>query len=156
MTTKPIINTHGVKLNASEIEQRLPHAGAMCLLHEVIATDSDSLTALATSHLNTDNPLRQGDKIATINGIEYAAQAMALHGSLLSSASPEAPQAGYIATVRNIEMITAFIPETGAPLLITVEQLMSDSNGFTYHFYIDCEQQRLISGKITVFLTGNK
>ena len=153
MTTKPTTNISDVKLNSREIAQRLPHGGNMCLLDGVIEADSDSLTALASSHLDDDNPLRMDGKIATVNGIEYAAQAMAVHGSLLSSAASETPQVGYIATVRNIEMTTPFIPETGASLLIKVQQLMSDSNGFTYQFHIHCEQQRLISGKITVFLT---
>jgi predicted hotdog family 3-hydroxylacyl-ACP dehydratase len=126
----------------------------MSLLHEVIQADDHSLTALANSHLDIDNPLRLEDKIATVNGIEYAAQAMAVHGSLLS----DTPQAGYIASVRNIEIKVPYLPEikspeTQAPLMIKVEQLMSNENGFTYQFHISCEQQLLISGKITVFLT---
>ena len=136
-------------LNHNEIMSRLPHSGSMSLLHEVIQADDHSLTALANSHLDIDNPLRLEDKIATVNGIEYAAQAMAVHGSLLS----DAPQAGYIASVRNIEIKVPQLPETQAPLMIKVEQLMSNENGFTYQFHISCEQQLLISGKITVFLT---
>ena len=136
-------------LNHKEIEQRLPHAGTMSLLHEVIDADKNSLTARAKSHLETNNPLRLNGKIASINGIEYAAQAMAIHGSLLSDISP----AGYIAAVRNIDINVPFFPETDAPLIIAVQRLMSDKNGFSYQFHIDCEQITLISGKITVFLT---
>ena len=141
-------------LNHNEIEPRLPHSGNMSLLHEVIQADDNSLTALATSHLDIDNPLRLNGKIATVNGIEYAAQAMAVHGSLLS----DTPQAGYIATVRNIEIKVPYLPETKShetktPLVIEVQQLMSNDNGFTYQFHISCQQQSLISGKITVFLT---
>ncbi len=136
-------------LKHNEIESRLPHSGNMCLLHEVIQTDEYSLTALANSHLDIDNPLRLNGKIATVNGIEYAAQAMAVHGSLLS----DTPQAGYIASVRNIEIKVPQLPETKTPLLIEVELLMSNDNGFTYQFHISCGQQSLISGKITVFLT---
>lgn len=147
------------KLNHSEIELRLPHSGNMCLLDEITQADELTLTAQAISHRDIHNPLRLNKKISSINGIEYAAQAMAVHGSLLS----EQPQAGYIATVRNIEIKTPYLfdekksegQETGkgSPLLIKVEQLMSNENGFTYQFYISCEQQALISGKITVFLT---
>lgn len=145
------------KLNHQEIEQRLPHAGKMSLLHEVVNSDQKSLLATAISHLDADNPLRLKGKIAMINGIEYAAQAMAIHGSLLSEWSkpaelPTSPQTGYIATVRNIDIKVPFVPETDSPLNVEVEQLMSDGNGFTYQFHISCEQQSLISGKITVFL----
>lgn len=137
------------RLNKEDIEQRLPHAGNMCLLDEVIHSDEHSLTAIAYSHQNIDNPLRLDGHISTINGIEYAAQAMAVHGSLLS----ETPQSGYIASIRNIVIEIPQLPDSTGPLTIKVEQLMSSENGFTYQFYISCEQQALISGKITVFLT---
>lgn len=137
------------KLNHFEIAQRLPHAGSMCLLNEVIQSDETSLIAQAISHRNIDHPLRIDGTISTINGIEYAAQAMAVHGSLLS----EQAQSGYIASVRNINILTPVLPEKEQPLVINVIQLMSNENGFTYQFDISCEQQSLISGKITVFLT---
>ncbi len=125
----------------------------MCLLHEVIHSNDTSLTAIATSHLDADNPLRVNGTIASINGVEYAAQAMAVHGSLLSDTA----QSGYIATIRNIEIKTPFLSDNMSPtteaLIIKVEQLMSNENGFTYQFDITCEQESLISGKITVFLT---
>ena len=140
-------------LNHHEIEQRLPHSGNMSLLHEVIQADDNSLMALANSHLEIDNPLRLDGKIATVNGIEYAAQAMALHVSLLSDMHSDTAQTGYLATVRNIEIKVPQLPEKNVPLVIKVERLMANENGFTYHFHISCEQQFLISGKITVFLT---
>ncbi|MDX2507533.1 MAG: hydroxymyristoyl-ACP dehydratase [Gammaproteobacteria bacterium] len=135
-------------LNKQDIEQRLPHAGKMSLLHKVIRSDQNSLTAQAISHMESDNPLRIEGKIAMVNGIEYAAQAMAVHGSLLSET-----RAGYLATVRNIDIKVPYFPETGSPLIIAVQLLMSNDNGFTYQFHLSCEQQSLISGKITVFLT---
>ncbi|MCU7895697.1 MAG: hypothetical protein KZQ62_12805 [Candidatus Thiodiazotropha sp. (ex Lucinoma aequizonata)] len=38
---------------------------------------------MSNSHLNQDNPLRRTESLSSINGIEYAAQAMALHSSLI-------------------------------------------------------------------------
>ncbi|MCW8929331.1 MAG: 3-hydroxylacyl-ACP dehydratase [Gammaproteobacteria bacterium] len=144
-------------LDHINIEERLPHSGKMSLLDKVIQSDNISLTALANSHLNADNPLRLNGTISTINGIEYAAQAMAIHGSLLSDIS----QAGYIVSVRNIEIKKPFLPdiksiEKQEPLLIYVKQLMSNENGFTYQFDISCEQESFISGKITVFLSQTR
>lgn len=149
------------RLNRQEIEQRLPHAGTMSLLDEIIAADESTLTAQAVSHRDADNPLRIDGKIAMVNGVEYAAQAMAVHGSLVLekklAANKEQLEVsqGYIATVRNIELNAAYFPDADSssePLLIKVAQLMSDQNGFTYQFDIHCEQQLLISGRITVFL----
>lgn len=153
-------------LNSQEIEQHLPHAGKMSLLDKVSYADRSRLSATATSHLNSDNPLRFNGRLATINGIEYAAQAMAIHGFLLTEATlsdtplSEVPtkdkldsiQTGYIATVRNIDINSPFFPENISTLLVEVEQLMSDNNGFTYQFHISCEKKTLISGKITIFL----
>lgn len=149
-------------LNSQEIEQHLPHAGKMSLLDKVCHADSSWLSATATSHLNGDNPLRFNGKLASINGIEYAAQAMAIHGFLLSEEKQagslsnekkeDSIQAGYIATVRNIEIYTPFFPQSESVIMIEVNQLMSDKNGFTYQFHISCEKKALISGKITIFL----
>jgi len=145
-------------LNSQEIEQRLPHAGKMSLLDKVSYADLTVLKASASSYLNSDNPLRFNGKLASINGIEYAAQAMAIHSHLLSEAKKsgkgeqDATQTGYIATIRNVEINTPFFPETKAIIAIEVAQLMSDTNGFTYQFQISCEKKALISGKITIFV----
>lgn len=151
LTDSTLLNSD---LNHQEIEQRLPHAGKMSLLDKVTHADLLTLSASAVSHLNSDNPLRFNNKLSSINGIEYAAQAMAVHGFLLSELkqTEASTQTGYIATVRNIDIFTPFFPETESVIKIEVEQLMSDMNGFTYQFHIGDEKKVLISGKITVFL----
>jgi len=141
-------------LNSQEIEQRLPHAGKMSLLDKVTYADRLTLSASAVSHLSSDNPLRFNHKLSSINGIEYAAQAMAIHGFLLSELkqTEASTKTGYIATIRNIDIFTPFFPETESVIKIEVKQLMSDTNGFTYQFHISDGKKTLISGKITVFL----
>ena len=135
-------------LDHQQIADCLPHSGRMCLLQKIVQADQASLTALADSHLLANNPLRINGRIASVNGIEYAAQAMAVHGALLA----ETVKPGYIATVRNIEVKQSFLPENGQPLIIHVQQLMSDDNGFTYQFAIHCDEEIILSGRITVFL----
>jgi predicted hotdog family 3-hydroxylacyl-ACP dehydratase len=135
-------------LSAIEIEQRLPHAGKMSLLNKIIIVDKYTLTAQAKNHLEPHNPLSIKGKINSINGIEYAAQAMALHGSLLSAKV----SVGYIASIRNIELKSPFFPKINEPLQIHVVKLMGNKTGFTYQFDVQCQQIELISGKITVFL----
>jgi len=141
-------------LNSQEIEQRLPHAGKMSLLDKVTHADRLTLSASAVSHLSSNNPLRLNHKLSSINGIEYAAQAMAIHGFLLSELkqTEASTQTRYIATIRNIDIFTPFFPETESVIKIEVEQLMSDTNGFTYQFHISDGKKALISGKITIFL----
>ncbi len=72
-------------MNHAAICARLPHAGRMCLLERLEFWDGDSITCIATSHRDADNPLRRGGRLHAVAGVEYAAQAMALHGNLLSA-----------------------------------------------------------------------
>ena len=151
LTNSTLLNS---ALNRQEIEQRLPHAGKMSLLDTITHADQLTLSASAVSHLNNDNPLRLNNKLSSINGIEYAAQAMAIHGFLLSELkhTEASAQTAYIATVRNIDIVSPFFPENESVIKIEVEQLMSDTNGFTYQFHISGGKKVFISGKITVFL----
>ena len=136
-----------------DLQTLLPHAGKMCLLGDIIKADETTLSATAISHLEKDNPLEIDGTIAMINGIEYAAQAMAVHGSLLAqyAHSDNMIQTGYLASVRNIQIKKPLFPAT--ILFIEVELLMSNTHGFTYQFQINSEQEELISGKITIILT---
>jgi len=72
-------------MNHDAICAHLPHAGRMCLLERLESWDGDSITCIATSHRDADNPLRRGGHLHAVAGVEYAAQAMALHGNLLST-----------------------------------------------------------------------
>src|SRR6202012_731614 len=64
-------------LGREQIAASIPHSGAMCLLDEVQAWDDTRIRCVATSHRDPHNPLRARGRLATICGIEYAAQAMA-------------------------------------------------------------------------------
>ncbi len=76
-------------LTQNEIRSLLPHAGAMCLLESVLAWDMNSISCSSLSHCVPNNPLRAASGVASANGIEYAAQAMALHAALVSGATPQ-------------------------------------------------------------------
>lgn len=76
-------------LTQNEIRSLLPHAGAMCLLESVLAWDMNSISCSSLSHCVPNNPLRAASGLASANGIEYAAQAMALHAALVSGATPQ-------------------------------------------------------------------
>ena len=71
-------------LDRAAIARRSPHQGRMCLLERVLDWDAAQIRCGAVSHRDAGNPLRAHDRLAAACGIEYAAQAMAVHGSLLS------------------------------------------------------------------------
>src|ERR1700752_1268025 len=70
------------------IEQHIPHKGRMCLLDEVLSWDAMRIRCRSSSHRATDNPLRAHGRLGAACGIEYAAQAMAVHGALIASSAP--------------------------------------------------------------------
>jgi len=79
------------------IATHIPHQGNMCLLDGVVQWDDTRLTAIASSHLAPDNPLRAYGCLSSVHGIEYAAQAMAVHAALLGTAhAKSAPRAGVL------------------------------------------------------------
>src|ERR1700679_4346194 len=73
-------------MNRAWIETRIPHQGRMCLLDQVLAWDAHHIRCRTSTHRALDNPLRSHDRLGIASGIEYAAQAMALHGALAGAA----------------------------------------------------------------------
>ena len=69
-------------LDREWIESRIPHRGSMCLLDEVVDWSAERIRCRTRTHCAADNPLRADGRLGVACGIEYAAQAMAVHGAL--------------------------------------------------------------------------
>ena len=133
----------------NDIMAMIPHDGAMCLLDEVLEWDATTLRCLSYRFSAADNPLRRADgRLASACGIEIAAQAMAVHGRLTAPAGG-APVPGYLVSLRDVHLATAFITGAG-PLTIMVTQLMGDVGGASYDFTVSSERKKMISGRATV------
>ena len=130
---------------------RLPHAGRMCLLERLESWDGDSITCIATSHRDVDNPLRRGGRLHTVAGVEYAAQAMALHGNLLS-ATDTLPAIGYLASVRDLKLDLDDLGTVPEDLRVTARRLSGDASGFIYEFEIRAGTRALLSGRLAAKL----
>ena len=76
-----------MKLDRDAIARLVPHHGAMCLLEEVLGCDEDAIACRATSHRDPANPLRTAAGLPAIMGVEYAAQAVAVHGAVIEQSS---------------------------------------------------------------------
>jgi predicted hotdog family 3-hydroxylacyl-ACP dehydratase len=138
-------------MNRDDICARLPHAGSMCLLEALESWDAETIVCRALSHRDPANPLRTNDRLHAVNGVEYAAQAMALHGSLLSAPGHK-PAVGYLASVRDLVLRIEDLSAVSAPLRITARRLSGDLAGFVYDFEIHAEGQPLLSGRVTALL----
>ena len=101
-------------LSQAELRSLLPHAGNMCLLHAIEAWDAQGMSCSAISHHDPSNPLRQAQQLPAICGLEYAAQAMALHCALTSGKAK--PAAGYLGGVRDLRLLVQRLDAVRDPL----------------------------------------
>jgi predicted hotdog family 3-hydroxylacyl-ACP dehydratase len=139
-------------LDHAGIAARVPHAGRMCLLDRLLRWDASTIECRATSHRDAANPLRGDDGLLAVCAIEYAAQAMALHGGL---GAPEgsAPRPGYIASVRNVQCSVSRLDDIGGELVVTAERLAGDASQVMYAFDVRDEAGRsLVTGRAAVVL----
>src|SRR5271154_4361802 len=93
-----------MRLDRTWIEQNIPHRGRMCLLDEVLEWDAQHIRCRSGTHRAADHPLRSQGRLGVACGIEYAAQAMAVHGALAAGAMAARPEAGFLAGLRNVRL----------------------------------------------------
>ncbi|TDG19906.1 3-hydroxylacyl-ACP dehydratase [Paraburkholderia silviterrae] len=154
--------SHAAPLGRAWIAAHIPHSGAMCLLDSVDAWDDAHIRCTATSHRDAHNPLRSQGRLASVCGIEYAAQAMAVHGALagMRDGVPDQPQAGrprvgYLASVRGVEARVARLDTFEAPLTVEAERMSGDGNTVLYGFTLRCGDEVLLTGRAAVMLDAS-
>ena len=129
----------------------------MCLLDGVSAWDEQQIFCAATSHRSASNPLRAYGRLGASCGIEYAAQAMAVHGALVAQApttcpAAAAPKAGYLVSVRGVTLHVQRLDDLSDALAIHAERLMGDAGTSVYGFTIHAGSKLLLSGRAAVIL----
>ena len=153
-------------MNRAWIEARIPHQGRMCLLDEVIDWDAHHIRCRTDTHRAPDNPLRAHDRLGVACGIEYAAQAMALHGALAVGAhavgapAPGAPGAsaggpsrvGLLASVRDARLHVLRLDDIDNDLICEAVLLAGDSLTALYEFALRDRDRILLSGRASVVL----
>lgn len=136
-----------MKLGRQEIAGLVPHQGAMCLLEEVLEWDERTITCRATSHRDPANPLRSAGRLAAIIGVEYAAQAVAVHGALHAGAHAKQ---GYLAAIRDLECAAERLDTVAEDLTIHAMQVAAESGRLLYDFRIVAGGRELLRGRLTV------
>jgi predicted hotdog family 3-hydroxylacyl-ACP dehydratase len=144
--------THPQTLDRDGIARRIPHSGSMCLLDRLESWDAQAIHCTTSSHRLADNPLRTAGGLRSPNLVEYAAQAMALHGGLLA---PEGstPSAGFLASARNVRMSVARFDDVPGALQVQAQRLSGDANQVLYEFSVrDAGGRALAQGRAVVVL----
>ncbi len=171
-----------MRVERAWIERHLPHHGSMCLLDEVLSWDNDRISCLSGSHRAADNPLRARGQLGIACGIEYAAQAMAVHGALAAgalkvappadrspparAASPGSPSAGapaaawpapgFLAGVRGVEFHVLRLDDVLGDLICDAVKVAGDRGTALYEFELRSAAMRLLTGRATVLLEAKK
>jgi predicted hotdog family 3-hydroxylacyl-ACP dehydratase len=138
-------------VDRERIAALIPHAGAMCLLDGVLHWDAGSIRCLSHRHLALDNPLRRAAGLGGLCGIEFAAQAMAVHGRLAADPGG-APAAGYLVSLRDVTCRAQRLDLLAGPLIILAERLAGDERQALYRFAVEGDGAELLGGRATVLL----
>jgi predicted hotdog family 3-hydroxylacyl-ACP dehydratase len=138
-------------LDRAWIAARIPHQGNMCLLDAIVEWSPDRIRCTASSHRLADNPLRDAGRLGAACGIEYAAQAMAVHGALLAD-QQGAPRQGFLASARSVELLADRLDDVAGELDIVAERLSGDTNNVLYGFTVSGDGRQLLSGRAAVIL----
>jgi predicted hotdog family 3-hydroxylacyl-ACP dehydratase len=138
-------------LSKAALCRLIPHQGTMCLLDTVLRWDDTTIMCRTASHRDAENPLRRDDQLEAICGLEYAAQAMAVHVGLLQQEEPR-HAVGYLGAVKQLMLRTARLDDVEADLTVQATRLVGEANRFIYAFCVCAERQELLDGRASIFL----
>jgi predicted hotdog family 3-hydroxylacyl-ACP dehydratase len=142
-----------MSLNRAWIESHIPHHGGMCLLDEVIEHDAEQVRCRTSTHRAPDNPLRRHGQLGIACGIEYAAQAMAIHGALVHAQQPEA---GFLASVREVRLSASRLDDIEADLYCHAAHIAGDALSAMYRFTVSAGDKILLDGRASVVLDATR
>lgn len=140
----------GTRLDREWIETHIPHQGRMCLLDEVLSWDAARIRCRATSHRSADNPLRAHGRLGAACGVEYAAQAMAVHGAIMAHAGGTQARAGLLTSVRNLVLLVGRLDDVETDLIASAERLAGDESSTLYEFSVSSGGCELLSGRASI------
>lgn len=138
-----------MQLGRDWIAAHLPHRGAMCLLEGVLEWDEQHVLCRASSHRDAGNPLRVAQQLPAACGIEYGAQAMAVHGALLIRGRL---RPGLLASVRSVRLQVARLDDVAGDLRVMAERLSGEDDHILYRFSVTCDAGELLGGRAIVVL----
>jgi len=145
-----------MQLDRAWIERQIPHQGRMCLLDEVIDWDIQHIRCRSGTHRALDHPLRAHGRLGIACGIEYAAQAMAVHGALVAGALSAKPEAGFLASVRALRLHVLRLDDIEGDLSCAALRIAGDRGTVLYEFESTSQACRLLSGRATVVLDAGE
>ena len=145
-----------MRLDRTWIERHIPHHGRMCLLDEVSHWDAQHIRCRSSTHRLACNPLRSHGRLGVACGIEYAAQAMAVHGALASGVPRARSEVGFLAGLRDVRLHVVRLDDIESDLVCEATLVAGDRGSALYDFAVTSEARLLLSGRATVVFDAKK
>ncbi|HEX2542673.1 MAG TPA: hydroxymyristoyl-ACP dehydratase [Caldimonas sp.] len=143
-------------LDRDGIAARIPHRGPMCLLGRMTAWDATSIECVALNHRDRRHPLRTRSGLLASAAIEYAAQAMALHGALAAAAAGGEASPGFLASARDVRLavwrLDDLPPVEPDVLLVSARRQAADAERILYSFSLAHGGRTVATGRLAVVL----
>jgi predicted hotdog family 3-hydroxylacyl-ACP dehydratase len=133
---------------AVDIGALLPHAGTARMIERVLRWDEASILAATSRHRATDNPLRRNGRLAAVHLAEFGAQAMAIHGGLLTLAQGGRPRPALLVSVRDLSLAREFVDDLPGEIEITARVLLASPAHFQYGFAVRHAGVQLAGGRV--------
>ncbi|HVE88372.1 MAG TPA: 3-hydroxylacyl-ACP dehydratase [Burkholderiaceae bacterium] len=135
------------------IEVLLPHAGRMRLIDRIMSYDEHEIVCESDSHRAADHPLAEAGMVSIVCGLEYGAQAMAIHGALLARGDSDAPvRHGYLVAASDLRWSVERLDQCAAPIVIKAVSEFRADNQVAYRFEISASGAALLTGRASVVL----
>ena len=138
-------------LDRAGIAARIPHRAPMCLLDALLSWNADEVLCRSGDPADPAHPLRLGHMLPAACALEYASQAMALHGALCAPAAGGGPTPGFLASARDVRLHVDRLDDAPGPLRVQARRLAGDAGQALYAFDVrDAGDRALASGRATV------
>ena len=139
-------------LTRDRIEALIPHAGTMLMIDHVATFDEKAIHCVSERHRKADNPLRRQGRLSAHHAVEFAAQAAAIHGGLMSKSGGAPLRA--LAAIRKAEFSRPWLDDLPGPLEIASTIVLSDAQAAVYGATLIHEGERIAAMRLTLMTIG--
>ena len=128
----------------------LPHGDELCLIDGIETQSDEGIVCTANSHRDAANPYRIDDRLPWPIAIEYAAQAMALHGAGTGAAGGTK----VIGAVRGLQTSGRDLDAYVEPLEIHARVKVAGAASAVYSFVVAAGSEQVCKGTLTLIGAG--
>ncbi len=143
-------------ITRKELCQMLPHGEDMCLLHAVDWWNESAISCIARSHRDPNNPLRRNNVLESVCGVEYAAQAMAIHIRLTNPEKSMDRKMGYVGAIREMIIHSSTLDGFSHHLEVSASVMITQGANYMYAFRVTTLGEDILSGRASVFIQDQK